>query len=216
MPNIAMNLRCCFVAAMLGLVIVTRPAQAQGPERPVVGETDLRLGAIWPTEAQQSLPSFGGRLALWTWLNPDGNTKPVSIQITGDFRRLDRVEAYDPDVGGNAVTKRSVFVLGPSVGFDLLRTGHVDFDVRVGGSLVAEHRSFGLDIPGGNYTGLNNLCAFELFRERCGTDWDFAGVVGLGLRLAPDPDGMLYFGADYSWLTRKQHQLVGTIGVRLR
>jgi hypothetical protein len=204
-----------FVAICL-LLVVPAAVRGQAPPAPIVGEADLRIGGIWPTEAEQSLPSFGGRLALWPWLTPGGDTRRINIQVIGDFRRLDRIEQYDVDAGGPTVTKRNLFLLGPAVGVDLLRSSHLQVDARAGGSLVAESRSFGYDIPGGDFTGVNNLCAFEFFRDRCGIDWGFAGVLGLGVRVVPIADGRLYFGVDYGWLTRNQHQMAGTVGIRLR
>lgn len=180
-------------------------------------EIELRLGALWPVADAQDRLAMGGRISLRPWAA--GPLKRLSAQFTGDYRDLGGENAYDEAFQLRSRVARRLFVLGAGVGFDVHRTPTVAVDVRAGVSMLRTRTNFLIDSSQGFVADddeWENVCPFQGFSERCGTEYDATPTLSFAMRRDMVRSGMVVVGLDYSWLFRGHHVLVGTLGLRLR
>lgn len=206
-----MRRRLILAVAILALAAGTAaPAWAQGLDEETIAEADFRIGRLWPLEDATTAPSVGGRFALFFW-TPEPAPR-LSVQIIGDYRRLSQRVAPDPEFGFDTEITRNLFMIGPSLGFDVVRLPRFEMDVRGGGVLVAERTTLSL----GQSSAFFSACQQFEFAGRCSSDYGFAGTVGAGLRVLITE--RFYAGLDY---TRVFHDdglnlLVASVGFRIR
>ena len=221
-PIAAMCLWVSLAAASPAAQTLALPARAasQAPSAanpiPVAAEVDLRIGNWWPLVAEQTLPTVGGRLAIYPW--PRSAARRLSVQVIGDYRQLSRTEDFDFDLGSGFVFTQHLFQVTPALGVDLVQTPRVAVDVRAGLAIVGRRTTFALetDFDPDDGDNFENVCRFTAFRDYCDSDYEASGAVGVGLRVRPFRTPSLYVGLDYTRLFGPEdHILVGAVGWRV-
>lgn len=183
---------------------------------PIAAEVDLRIGNWWPLVADQSLPTVGGRLAIYPWKR--SAARRLSVQVVGDYRQLSRTEDYDFDLGSGFAFTQHLFHVMPAMGVDVVQTGHVALDVRAGLAIIGRRSTFALetDFDPDDGDNFENVCRFTAFRDYCDSDYETSGALGVGLRVRPFRVRPLYVGVDYMRLFGPdEHVLVGSVGWRV-
>ncbi len=203
------------------LVCTPRPSRAQvpggGASTAPSPELELRVGALWPEENAQARVAVGGRLALRPWTSSPMSR--VSLQFTGDFRSLGGDNGFDDAFQLQRRITRNRFILGAAIGVDVLRTTRTAIDVRAGVAMTRLRTNFLIYSSLGFVDDGNeweNVCPFQPFGARCGTDYDTAPTLSIGVRRDVMASGNAFVGLDYTALLQGQQVLVGTVGVRLR
>jgi len=207
-----------YLACPMTAAAQTTAAASRSPTAPlpVAAEVDLRIGNWWPLVADQSLPTFGGRFAIYPW--PRSAARRLSIQIISDYRQLSRTEDYDFNLGSGFVFTQHLFHVTPAMGVDVVQTRHVSLDVRAGLAIIGRRTTFALETDFDQDDGDNfeNVCRFAAFRDYCDSDYETSGAVGVGLRVRPFQIRSLHIGVDYTRLFGpKDHVLVGSVGWRV-
>jgi hypothetical protein len=182
---------------------------------PIVVEADLRIGNWWPILADQTLPTVGGRVAIYP--SRRSAARRLSLQLIGDYRQLSRTEDYDFDLDSGYAFTQHLFNVMPSVGVDLVRTRLVAVDVRAGLAIIGRRSTFALE-RGGRFDDddYENVCRFQAFRDYCDSNYDTSGVMGAGLRVSPFGSRSIYLGVDYTRLFGPDDNvLVGSVGLRV-
>lgn len=201
-----------FAALSLG-----SPALAQTPERTgVLSAVEFRTGATTGFGTAGGPPSagIGVELRPWTAIG-----RRLSVFAAGDFRHHRRRELFDEEFNVRARTGRSVFLLGGSLGIDLVRTPRISLAARTGATFVRDYTTFEV---GSGIAGFVNdpnerwepVCAFQPYDRRCPAAYAVTGTAGVAARLFLVPNGSFYLGADYTRLVRGQNLMVFIIGVR--
>jgi len=204
------------------LVCTPQPSRAQVPgggasTTAPAPELDLRVGALWPEANAQARASAGGRLALRPWTS--GTMSRVSLQFTADFRSLGGDNAFDDVFQLRRRITRNRLIAGAAIGIDVLRTARTAVELRAGGALTRTRTNFLIDSSLGFVDDGNqweNVCPFQGFKERCGTDYDTTPLFSIGVRRDVIASGNVFVGLDYTALLQGQQILAGTAGLRLR
>ena len=192
-------------------------ALAQGAADGSAAEFDFRVGSLRPQPGNLSRPTLGGRLVLYFWDGDFG--RRVSLQITGDYQRTGREEGFDEVFRTRSLVEEDFLVVGPAIGVDLVRRSRLAIDARLGGLLVRERTQFSINSADGfiyDNDEYENVCSFQGFGERCRSSYAVAAAFSLGVRAYLRPNQGLFVGVDYTGLSRGQHLVVGSIGVRLQ
>lgn len=193
------------------------PGSSSMPGDEAALELDFRLGSIWPGEAEQNAPSFGGRMALYLWDGP--LAQRLSVQATGDYRGLGSKALPDDGFADPLRATRSIFALGAALGYDVVRTPRFVVDVRGGVMFMREATSIETRVRAGSSLSddvWETVCHFEGFRADCQSDRDVPATIAIGARRYFGAFGDYYAGVDYTRVLDGRNILVGSFGLRLR
>jgi hypothetical protein len=207
------------LVAMLAGAVQPSSAQQPGvvPSTTPASELDLRVGALWPEENAQARIAVGGRLALRPWAT--GPLSRLSLQFTGDFRSLGGNNGFDETFQLQRRITRNRLVVGAALGVDVLRTARTAIEVRAGAAMTRLRTNFLIDSSVGFVVDADeweNVCPFQPFDGRCGTDYEFTPTLAIGMRRDVVTSGNVFVGLDYTALLQGQQILAGTVGIRLR
>lgn len=203
---------------VLGIAFLSGPriwAQAKHGEfekKSDVGTIELRFGA---QEGRASgLVETGGRqfaagVGVLAYLGQGRVTHRTNFNFALDVLPLSSTDFFDQSLGARARINKTLLILNPGLGFDVVQSPHVDVALHYGGAIVRNFTTFQLRDTSGQF---QDVCDLEAFRSRCPARWSFLGNAGASARFFPRRDKPFYFGIDYTRYALGRNQIVGTIG----
>lgn len=204
------------VATLLPAHAAAQTFSSSAPDTTQALELDFRLGGIWPEDATNSRPSFGGRVGLYLWGGE--RTGRLSAQGTVDYRSLGDSPAFIEGVTDLLRQTRATFAMGASLGYDVVRTSSLTVEVR--GGVMLERRGTSLQVRTRAGSDLGDdvwepICHFQGFSEECSTDYSTSPTLAVGLRRYFGSFRDYFVGVEYTRVLNNRNILVGSVGVRL-